>query len=332
MKEIVVWAEQRENKLLPVSLELMAKALELAEKLSGTVSAVLMGSGLRNLADTLIHHGATRVYLVDDPLLNLYQSDLYPKILARILSQKTPEVVLIGGTTIGMDLAPRTAAILRTGLTAHCVDLYIDKIEGKDQLVQVVPGWGGNMLVKIICPERRPQMATVRPGVMEKGNPVETRKGTIIPVNSGVSERDIKARSLEFIKETEDETSIEDADIVVCGGFGLDSAGGFALIEELARAIHGEVAGTRPAFDRGFIPESRMIGQSGRTVRPKLFISVGASGAVHYTTGFNKSRVIVGIDRNPRAPIFDVADIGVVGDLRKVLPCLIDELKKEGQH
>lgn len=332
MKEIVVWAEERENRLLPVSLELLAKAVELADRLNGTVSAVLMGRGCRDRADVLIHHGASRVYLVDDPLLSLYQSDLHPKILARLLAERAPEIVLIGGTAIGTDLAPRVAAMLRTGLTAHCVDLYIETMEGKDQLVQVVPGWGGNMLVKILCPDRRPQMATVRPGVLETGRPDDSRKGTIIPVAAGLSERDIRARSIEFIRESDEETPIEKADIVVCGGFGLDSAGGFALIEDLARAVHGEAAGTRPAFDRGFIPESRMIGQSGRTVSPKLFISVGASGAVHYTTGFSKSRVIVAIDKNPRAPIFEMADIGIVGDLRKILPCLIDELKKEEQH
>jgi electron transfer flavoprotein alpha subunit len=329
MREIVVWAEQRDNRLLPVSLELLEKAVELAAQINGSVSSVIMGFQCRSKADELIHYGATRVFWVDDPCLIYYQSDLYPKILARILSEISPEIVLIGGTTIGMDLAPRVAANLRTGLTAHCVNLYIEAIDGKDQLIQVVPGWGGNMLVKIICPEHRPQMATVRPGVMEMGKPDKSRKGVVIPVAAGISDQNVKAKTIEFVKDSSEDKSIEEADIIVSGGFGMDSAGGFALIEELASAIHGEVAGTRPAFDQGYISESRMIGQSGKTVKPRLFISVGASGAIHYTTGFNKSKVIVGIDKNPKAPIFDMADLGIVGDLRKIIPCLIEELKKE---
>lgn len=332
MNEIVVWAEQREKRLLPVSLELMAKAKELAASLGGGVSSVLMGFQCLDLAEELIHHGASRVYHVDDPLLDVYQSDLYPKILARLLSELSPQIVLIGGTTVGMDLAPRVAAKLRTGLTAHCVNLSMEDIDGKAQLVQVVPGWGGGLLVKIICPERRPQMATVRPGVMEMGSPDRSRRGEVVAVAAGVSERDLKARTLEFVRDVSEDRSIEEADIIVSGGFGLDSAGGFALIEELAQALGGEVAGTRPAYDRGFIPESRMIGQSGKTVRPRLFISVGASGAVHYTTGFSKSKVIVAVDKNPRAPIFETADLGIVGDLRKILPCLIEEFKKKEQH
>jgi electron transfer flavoprotein alpha subunit len=329
MKEIVVWAEQRDHRLLSVSLELLEKARELALQINGSVEAVLMGHQCRPQAEELIHYGASRVFWIDDPSLSFYQSDLYPKILARLLSDISPEIVLIGGTTIGMDLAPRVAAKLRTGLTAHCVNLSIERIEGKEQLIQVVPGWGGNMLVKIICPERRPAMATVRPGVMEIGEPDKSRKGVVVPVAAGIFERDLKAKTLEFVRESSEDKSIEEADIIVSGGFGLDSAGGFALIEELARAVHGEAAGTRPAFDQGFISESRMIGQSGRTVKPRLFISVGASGAIHYTTGFSKSRVIVGIDKNPRAPIFDMADLGIVGDLRTIIPCLIEEFKKE---
>jgi len=332
MKEIVVWAEQRDHQLLPVSLELLEKARELALQINGSVSSVLMGVQCRPLADDLIHYGASRVFLVEDPCLCFYQSDLHPKILARLLSDLSPEIVLIGGTTTGMDLAPRVAAKLRTGLTAHCVNLSIENVNGKDQLIQVVPGWGGNMLVKIICPDHRPQMATVRPGVMEMGKPDKSRKGAVIPVAAGIAERDIKAKTIEFIRESSDDLSIEKSDTIVSGGFGLESAGGFALIEELARAVHGEVAGTRPAFDQGFIPESRMIGQSGKTVRPRLFISVGASGAIHYTTGFNKSKVIVGIDKNPKAPIFEISDLGIVGDLRKILPFLIEEFKKENMQ
>jgi len=329
MQEVVVWAEHRDNKLMPVSLELLEKARQLAGGDTGKIAAVLIGNQCRHLADELILYGASRIFLVEDPRLALYQSDLYPDILARILSDISPEIALIGGTSIGMDLAPRVAAKLKTGLTAHCVDLYMDKIEGKDLLIHVVPGWSGNLMIKIICPDRRPQMATVRPGIMEMGEPDPSRSGTIVSVAPSISDRKIRARTLEFVREEEAGGSIEKAEIIVSGGFGLESAKGFKLIEDLAEAIHGEVAGTRPAYDQGWIPEYRMIGQSGKTVRPKLFLSVGASGALHYTTGFLKSKVIVGIDRNPRAPIFGVAHLGVVGDLRKIIPALIEELRRD---
>ena len=328
MKEIVVWAEIRDRRLTPVSLELMGKAGELAGEIGGSVSAVLIGQGCGLLAGELIQHGASQVYVAEDPRLLLYQSDLHAKVLHQILSQVAPEMVLIGGTSIGMDLAPRVAAKLRTGLTAHCVDLHMEKIEGKDQLVQVVPGWGGNLMVKIICPDRRPQMVTVRPGVFDPGRPVATRTGSVTPIVPEFSEADVRARTLAFIPEKSEGGSLDNAEIVVCGGFGLESAEGFGLIAALAEAVHGEVAGTRPAYDQGWIPESRMIGQSGKTVRPGLFFSIGASGAIHYTTGFHKSKVIVAIDKNPRAPIFSMADLGVVGDLRKIVPALIEALNQ----
>jgi electron transfer flavoprotein alpha subunit len=331
MQEVVIWAEQQGNRLLPVSLELLEKARELAGDINGRVSAVLIGHQCRPLAEELICYGAAQVFLADDPRLALYQSDLYPKILARILSGIAPEIVLIGGTSIGLDLAPRVAAKLKTGLTAHCVDLFMDKIEGKDLLIHVVPGWSGNLMIKIICPDCRPQMATVRPGIMEMGERDPSRQGAIIPVVPEISDREMRARTVRFVAGEVGGGSIDEVEIIVSGGFGLKSTDGFGLIEELAKAIHGEVAGTRPAYDQGWIPEYRMIGQSGKTVRPKLFMSIGASGALHYTTGFLKSRVIVGIDRNPRAPIFTVADLGVVGDLRKIIPSLIEELEKDKQ-
>jgi len=326
MKNVVVLVEQGDNRLMDVSLEMLQKATKLAAVLGGNVSAILIGNQCKDLAEELILYGASKVFLIEDSRLQLYQSGPYIRITADIISDISPEIVLIGGTSIGMDIAPRVAAMLRTGLTSHCVDLYIEKIEGKDQLVHIVPGWKGNMMIKIICPERRPQMATVRPGVMEKGKPDYSRRGEIVSISPEIRD-DFKAKTLEMVCEGE-ERSLDDADIVVSGGYGLYSAGGFELVEGLADAINGEVAGTRPAFDQGWIPESRMIGQSGKTVKPKLFVSIGASGAMHYTTGFSKSKVVVGIDKNPKASIFNVSDLGVVGDLEKIVPCLIEELKK----
>lgn len=329
MKEIIVWAEQRNGRLEEVSREMITKAVELAENLEGTVSAICIGDDCTLLGKELISYGADRIFLIDDSRLALYQSDVYAKIVADILSERNPDIVLVGGTSIGMDIAPRIAAKLRTGLTAHCIDLYIETIDGKDQLVQVIPGWGGTMMVKIVCPEHRPQMATVRPGIVEKGQPDSLRKGEIILVIPDFSEDDFGAKTIELVEEEKIGTPLEEADIIVSGGFGLYSSGGFALIEQLAHALHGEVAGTRPAFDHEWITEDRLIGQSGKNVRPELFVSVGASGAIHYTTGFMKSKIIVAIDKNPSAPIFDIADIGVVGDLNRIVPCIIEELKKQ---
>jgi electron transfer flavoprotein alpha subunit len=308
---------------------MITKAVELAENLEGTVSAILIGDDCALLGKELISYGADKVFLIEDSRLALYQSDVYTKIVADILFERKPDIVLAGGTSIGMDIAPRVAARLRTGLTAHCVDLYIEPIDGKNQLVQVIPGWGGAMMVKIVCPEHRPQMATVRPGVMEKGQPDFSRKGEIIPVIPDFSEGDFGAKTLKLVEEEREGGSLEDADTIVSGGFGLYSSGGFDLIGQLADVLHGEIAGTRPAFDHEWIAEDRLIGQSGKNVRPKLFVSIGASGAMHYTTGFMKSKIIVAIDKNPSAPIFDIADIGIVGDLNRIVPFIIEEVKKQ---
>jgi electron transfer flavoprotein alpha subunit len=329
MTEIAIWAEQRDHRLMDVSLEVLQKARDLSRPIGGGVSAVLIGEDCGALAEELVEYGASRVFAAEDSRLRLYQSEAYAKVLTRILEDVKPEIVLIGGTTIGMDLAPAVAARLRTGLTAHCVDLYVEKIGDRDQLVQVVPGWGGNMMIRIICPEQRPQMVTVRPGVMEKGSRDSGRKGEIFFLNPELSEDDFQARSVEHVREQQPEASMDDAEIIVSGGFGLYSAGGFGLVEELAGVLGGQFAGTRPAFDEGWIPEGRMIGQSGKTVKPRLFISIGASGAVHYTTGFQKSRLIVAIDKNPKAPIFNIADLGIVGDLQKIVPALIEALQRD---
>lgn len=329
MREVFVLAEQQEGRLVEVSLEILQKASWLAKELRGSVSAILIGYSCGSLADELIHFGADKVFLADESRLEMYQSDVYTNIVSDVISDQNPEILLVGGTSVGLDIAPRLAARLQTGLTAHCVDLYIENIDGKEQLIQVVPGWGGRMMVKIICPDRRPQMSTVRPGVMDKGTPDSSRTGEVITLNPVIDDSDFKAKTLEFVREDEEGVSLEHADIIVSGGFGLYSSDGFQLIKELAQALQAEVAGTRPAFDHGWILENQIIGQSGKNVHPRLFISVGASGAVHYTTGFLKSSLIVGIDKNPHAPIFDISDLGIIGDLKKIIPCIIAELKQK---
>jgi electron transfer flavoprotein alpha subunit len=315
--------------LAGIAFEILRKALDLAMTLGGQVSAVVIGKECREGAAELIAHGAGRVFIVEDPRLGLYQADAFTKILCRLVGELCPGIVLLGGTSVGADLAPAVAARLGTGLTAHCTDLHIEAVDGRDQLVMVVPGWRGSMMVKIVCPEKRPVMATIRPGVLERGRPDPSRQGEIVAVSADIDEKDFRARTIEMVREAQ-ESSLEGAAIIVSGGFGFYEAGGVALLGQLARAIGGATAGSRPACDAGWIPESRMIGQSGKNVSPDLFITIGASGAPHYTTGFAKSKLIVAIDKNPKALIFEIADFGVAADLREIIPALIDELGAKG--
>jgi electron transfer flavoprotein alpha subunit len=331
MSEVWVIAEQRLGKLMNVSLELLGKGTELAQKLKVVLAAVLLGDKVQALAEELVCYGADRVYLGDDPKLRLYQSEIYADLVAKLVSTYQPQIILIGATSIGRDIAPRIAAKLKTGLTAHCVELYIiNEDTEKPQLIQVVPGWGGNLMVNIACPVRRPQIATVCPRVMTKCR-WEERNGEIITLAVDIQE-ELKAETLEMVPEESSGVPLEEAEVVVAGGWGLLSSGGFEPVTELAKVLGGAVAGTRPAVDSGWVPEHRMVGQSGKTVSPKLFISVGASGAPQFTTGFLKAKVVLAIDQNPKAPIFEVADIGLVGDLREILPCLVAELKEAGLY
>lgn len=326
--EVWVWAEQRNGRLMGVSLELLNKGSELAAESATELAAVLIGDKTKELEDELVAYGASKIYSVTDERLGLYQSDVYANIIANLINQYKPEIMLMGATNIGMDLAPRVAAKVDTGLTAHCVDLYTSKTGNKPQLLASVPGFGGNLMVEIVCPEKRPQMFTVRPGVVEKPGKVEGRQGQIIRVKANINDADFKARTIEMVEEKPAGKPLEEADIVVAGGWGLQSTGGFKLVEELANTLGGAVGGTRPAVDKGWIPEERMLGSSGKTISPKLFISIGASGAMHFSTGFLKSKVILAIDKNPKAPIFEVCDLGIVGDLGKIVPHLIRELKQ----
>lgn len=328
MNEVWIWAEQRNGRLMGVSLELLSKGRELSKELKTELAAILIGGKARGLAQELVAYGASKVYLVEDPRLRLYQSDVYTRIIADLIKQHNPEIFLLGGTSIGMDLAPRVAARVQTGLTAHCVDLQIDKVNGKPCLVAIVPGFGGKLMVKIVCPERRPQMVTVRPGVMEKPARDDKRSGQIVKVDTDIKDEEFKSQTIELVEQAPVGVPLEDAEVVVAGGWGLSSAGGFKVVEELAGVLGGVVAGTRPAVDAGWVSEEQMLGSSGKTVSPKLMISIGASGQMHFTTGFLKSKVVLAIDENPKAPIFEACDIGIVGDLRKIVPCLVEELKQ----
>ena len=328
--EIWVIGEQRLGRPEEVSLELLSKGTALSQRIGVALSAVLLGDQVEEIARELVFHGAEKVYLLEDARLRYYQSEAYARLLAEVIKEHGPQVVLIGATEIGKELAPKVAAKLRTGLTAHCIDLYVGEVDGAPQLIHVVPGWGGNLVMHIICPQKRPQMATVKPGVLSKAVRDENRKGTIIRVKPDIGDKDFsRIETLEMIEESPKGKPLESADIVVCGGWGMNALGDFSMVQELADILGGVVAGTRPAVDKGWVEEARMIGQSGKTVSPGLFVSQGTSGAMHYTTGFMGSKVTLAVDQNPQAPIFQMADIGIVGDLREILPCLIEELKKD---
>jgi electron transfer flavoprotein alpha subunit len=328
--EIWVIGEQRRGKLEEVSLELLSKGTALSQRMGVTLSAVLLGDEVEEVARELVFHGAEKVYLLEDARLRYYQSEAYARLLVGVIKEHEPQIVLIGATEIGKELAPKIAAKLRTGLTAHCIDLYVGEVDAAPQLIHVVPGWGGNLVMHIICPQKRPQVVSVKPGVLPKAVRDENKQGKIIRVKPDVRDEDFRRiETVEMVEEPPKGKSLESADVVVCGGWGMNVLGDFSRVQELADILGGVVAGTRPAMDKGWVDEARMIGQSGKTVSPGFFVSLGASGAMHYTTGFMGSKVILAVDQNPQAPIFQMADIGIVGDLREVLPCLIEELKKD---
>ncbi len=328
--EIWVIGEQRWGRLEEVSLELLSKGTALSQRMGVTLSAVLLGNEVEEVARELVFHGAEKVYLLEDARLRYYQSEAYARLLAGVIKEHEPQIVLIGATEIGKELAPRAAAKLRTGLTAHCIDLYVGEVGDTPHLIHVVPGWSGNLVMHIICPQRRPEVVTVKPGVLPRAVRDENKKGKIIRVKPDVRDKDFsRIETVEVVEEPPQGKSLESADVVVCGGWGINALGDFSKMQELADILGGSVAGTRPAMDKGWVDEARMIGQSGKMVSPGLFVSLGASGAMHYTTGFMGSKVVLAVDQNPQAPIFQMADIGIVGDLREILPCLIMELKKD---
>lgn len=321
-REVWVWVEHYQGKPAPVSLALLGKARVLSQELGAKVAAVLV-AGDSEISTPLIAHGADKVYMAAKPV-SLFDTEACATAIAEFAQKYTPEIVLWGATSLGRETASRAAAKLGTGLTAHCIDLHIANVQGQKVLVAVVGGWGGNAVLKIVCPEKRPQMATVRPGIFAL-HPPQKRDGEVI-----YEEIDIPQSRLDIIEVAEHPTAgsnLEQADVVVAGGWGLSSMGGFAKAEELAGVLGGVAAGTRPALDASWIPAERMIGQSGRTVAPRLLITLGVSGAAQFAAAVTGSKLIVAVDSNPKAPIFEMADIGIVGDLREVLPLLIEKLK-----
>ena len=349
-KHIWVFAEQRDGKLMNVALELIGEGKRLAEEISAdtNVCAVLVGNNIDHLASECFAYGADKVYMIQDPLLEHYTTDAYTKVITDAIDEYKPEIVLYGATHIGRDLAPRIAARCNTGLTADCTRLdvkvssYIEFAKKKTTLdtstldpndpstgiKQTRPAFGGNLMATIICPNTRPQMSTVRPGVMQKREKVEGATGEVINVKPAISQDDIHVTIKDIVKSAKEMVSLTDADIICSGGRGLGDASGFELIQKFADKVGGVVGASRAAVDSGWIDHSHQVGQTGTTVKPKIYFACGISGAIQHLAGMQTSDCIVAINKDADAPILEFADYGIVGDLYKVIPEIIAEWDK----
>ncbi|HOK44578.1 MAG TPA: electron transfer flavoprotein subunit alpha/FixB family protein [Bryobacteraceae bacterium] len=329
--EVWVYAEVDDGAIAGVSLELLGKGRELAGILGVPLAAVILGSGTRPLAEQLIAYGADIVYSADDERLAQYTTLPFSRVLTDLIREKKPEIVLYGATPVGRDLAPRVASALKTGLTADCTDLQIGSYESagrlyQKKLLQIRPAWGGNIIATIVSPDVLPEMATVREGVMHAPDPVEGRTGTIIDVPV------VLDSECDFVRVIERHTQprrvdLRSASIIVAGGYGMGSKENFQLVHELAAVLGGAVGASRAAVDAGFIHADHQVGQTGTTVRPKLYIACGISGAVQHRAGMEESAKIIAINTDPEAPIFQVAHYGIIGDVRDVIPRLIKAFK-----
>ena len=334
-KGVYVFAQQVDNELSGIAFELLGKAKELAADLSTDVTAVLIGSGVKGLVDQLAEYGADKVIVVDDPELKEYRTEPYAHALASVINEYKPEIVLVGATAIGRDLGPRVSARVATGLTADCTVLEIgdfpinpvpNQEQKHNQLLMTRPAFGGNTIATIACPDNRPQMATVRP--MQKIDPIAGAKAEVIEYNPGFTPNNKYVEILDVVKELSDTVDIMDAKILVSGGRGVGSAENFKILQDLADVIGGTVSCSRAVVDNGWLPKELQVGQTGKTVRPNVYFAIGISGAIQHTAGMEESDIIVAINKDETAPIFDVADYGIVGDLNKIVPKLTEELKK----
>jgi len=323
---IWIFAEARHGVIASVSFELLGIGRKLADQRGVDLTAVLLGSGIRDHAGELIASGADRILLVDRPELAQYREDVYGRVLEHLIREYKPEVVLAGATAIGRSVIPQVATALGAGLTADCTGLAIRREDG--MLLQTRPAFGGNIMATIECPHSRPQMSTVRPNVMAPAEVDSSRQGEVIEVDLPHELLVSRVEVLETVLSEGDQVNIQEVEVLVSGGRGLESEKGFALIEELARELNGAVAASRAAVDAGWISYPHQVGQTGKTVCPKLYIACGISGAIQHLAGMNTSKVIVAINKDPEAPIFSKADYGVVGDLFEIVPKLTEEIKK----
>jgi electron transfer flavoprotein alpha subunit len=324
-KGVWVFAEQHKGGIASVALELLGEGRKLADKRKTTLAAVFIGHGIKDKARELVACGADTVYVADDPTLRDFNDDSYAAILTALAKQHKPEIILAGATAIGRSFFPKVASSLHTGLTADCTVLDIDAETGN--LHQTRPAFGGNIMATIVTPNHRPQMATVRHKVMKPATRNDARTGDIIDVKRNQSDV-LRTRVIRTVEELGETVNICEADIIVSGGRGLGSAKNFQLLEDLAKALGGAVAATRGAVDEGWIPYSHQVGQTGKTVCPKLYIACGISGAIQHIAGMQSSDVIVAINKDPDAPIFSVATYGIVGDVHEVLPIMIKKIRE----
>lgn len=336
-KGVFVFAQQIDNELSGIAFELIGKAKVLAADLDTQVTAVVLGSGIKDLAKPLAEYGADRVIVVDDPALKEYMTEPYTHALASVINEYKPEIMLVGATAIGRDLGPCVSARVETGLTADCTSLDIgdfplNPIPGKEQLhkqlLMTRPAFGGNTIATIACPYNRPQMATVRPGVMQKCEPVAGATCEVVEFNPGFEKNSKYVEIKEIVKAVSDTVDIMDAKILVSGGRGVGSPENFKILEDLAAAIGGTVSCSRAVVDSGWKPKDLQVGQTGKTVRPNVYFAIGISGAIQHVAGMEESDLIIAINKDEDAPIFDVADYGIVGDLNKIVPALTEQIKE----
>ena len=337
-KGVFVFAQQVDNVLDGVAFELLGKGKELAKDLNTEVTAVLIGSGVKELADQLAEYGADRVIVVDDPQVKDYRTEPYAHALASVINEYKPEIMLVGATAIGRDLGPTVSARVKTGLTADCTmleigDFPLNAAPGQEQqhnqLLMTRPAFGGNTIATIACPYNRPQMATVRPGVMQKIAPIAGAKANVVEYNPGFTPNDRYVEILNIVKAVKNTANIMDAKILVSGGRGVGSKENFKLLEDLAEVLGGTVSCSRAVVENGWLPVDLQVGQTGKTVRPQIYFAIGISGAIQHVAGMEDSDLIVAINKDEDAPIFDVADYGLVGDLNKIVPALTTALKAE---
>lgn len=327
--EVWVFAEQEDRKLSDVPLELLSKARELADTLGVKVGAMLLGEGVETLADTLIAHGADKVYVASDAKLSHYQTTSYTKIICELIEQFKPQTCLFGATSLGRDLAPTIASKMKCGLTADCTDLQIGDHEDKktgstfeNLMYQIRPAFGGNIIATIVNPQRWPQMATVREGVMPMSEADDTRTGEVVNYEASFNGMVLPLKLNDFHREVK-KINLKAARIIVSGGAGVGSKNNFKLIWDLAHCLGGTAAGSRAAVDLGYIDHDHQVGQTGTTVRPVLYVAIGISGAIQHIAGMQESAKILAINSDRNADIFGVANYGIVGDLNEIVPKLI---------
>lgn len=337
-KGVYIYAQQVDNEISSIAFELLGKGKELAADLGTDVTAVLLGSNVKGLCDKLAEYGADKVIVVDDPQLETYRTEPYAHALASVINEYKPEIMLVGATAIGRDLGPTVSARVATGLTADCTVLEIGDfplvaVPGKEdeqkhnQLLMTRPAFGGNTIATIACPDNRPQMATVRPGVMQKIDPIAGAKAEVIEYNPGFTPNNRYVEIQEVVKAVGQVQNIMDAKILVSGGRGVGSAENFKMLDDLAEALGGMVSCSRAVVENGWKAQDYQVGQTGKTVRPNVYFAIGISGAIQHVAGMEESDLIIAINKDADAPIFDVADYGIVGDLNKIVPALTEAIK-----